>query len=134
MTDTNYLTTQGKVLSSEVGVGQSISTTVSGQSSSLKEMYYPDVCYEYTVNGITYENDRFWIDPKIQTNQRQSIELILTQFPVGKTITVYYHPNSPQESYLENLPDVNFRRMMLLGIGVTLAIVAVVVVAIVLAS
>lgn len=129
---TEYMTTQGKVISSEVGIGQSVTTSASGESSSLKEMYYPNVHYEYTVNGMTYENDRFWIDEKIQTNQLKAIELILTQFQVGKTITVYYNPYSPQDSYLENLPNVNFRRMMMIGVG--LAIIAVIVVVVIIAT
>lgn len=100
-----YLTTQATVLSSQVGVGHK-------SDSVLKEMYYPEVSYEYTVNGVTYQGNCFWPE-KLQLNQADKIQSAIAQYPVGAQVMVYYNPQNPTDAYLQPLTGSAPNQMML---------------------
>ena len=119
----DYRTTKGTVLSSEVGIGQSVNHTSAGVSSRLKEMYFPNVHYEYRVNGTDYENDNFWQE-RVQINQIEKIEALVAKYPAGSSVTVYYNPDNPSNSFLESLPEVNFRPMII-GIAIVALLIIV---------
>lgn len=90
-----YLTTLAKILSSQVGVGHK-------GGSAIKEMYFPDVQYEYVVDGITYQSNRFWSE-KMQINKADKIQALVAQYPVGTQVTVYYDPNNPADAFLQKI-------------------------------
>lgn len=121
-----FAETTGKIISAEVGVKQSV-RSYSEHSSSLVDMYFPKVTYQYSVNGNTYENDRYW-DEEISLGQMEKIEEIVARHSVGSSVTVYYDPQNPASSYLERLPDANLMKPMMIlgGIGALIIIVIIV--------
>ena len=85
-------TTTGTVVKSEIG------TTLSGtQGSSIQ---FPDVTYQYTVNGQTYLNNRV-TQQAIRSSFGSVVQRTLDQYPVGSTVTVHYNVDNPQDAYLE---------------------------------
>ncbi len=102
-----YLTTQAKVLSSQVGVGHKTDAV-------LKEMYYPEVSYEYTVNGQTYQGNRFWPE-KLQISHADKIQSTIAEYPVGSQVIVYYNPQNPADAYLQPLKGSAPNQMMIMA-------------------
>ncbi len=118
----DYVEVQGKVLSSGIKTEQIVSHNSTITDARLKEMYSPDVEYQYVVDGKTYQNSRFWQE-RVQISQVEKIEKLIAQYPVGVNITVYYNPTNPGDSYLETLPEINFRRYIIWGIFILIGIV-----------
>ncbi len=56
----------------------------------------PRIRYTYTVNGQTYENER--VHAKLSA---ESCETVLSKYPKGKSVDVYYNPETPAKSLLE---------------------------------
>lgn len=115
----DYITTAGQITSCEVGIMKGVSM----QSSIMVERYYPKVTYQYSVNGVDYENDRFY-DEEIQINQIEKIEAVVAKYPVGTDVTVYFEAQNPSNAYLERLPDINFNtiKFWALGIGIIILV------------
>lgn len=117
-----YLQTTGKILHAQVGEGQSISTGASGHASTLRVMYFPIVMYQYTVDGVEYEGNRYW-DEKFQIGQVEKIQQVIAKHPVGSSVTVHYNPNNPEDAFLEPLPALGLPVkpiMIAAGIGLLL--------------
>lgn len=119
---TDYVEVQGKVLSSGIKIEQIVSHNSTITDARLKEMYSPDVEYQYVVDGKTYQNNRFWQE-RVQISQVEKIEKLIAQYPIGINITVYYNPTNPGDSYLEALPEINFPRYIIWGIFILIGIV-----------
>ena len=62
-------------------------------------MYRPEILYEFSVEGKQYTGVRrtllTW-----QTSGSQPAEAVVSNYPVGKKVTVYYDPRNPRESIL----------------------------------
>lgn len=120
--------TQGTVLSGDFGAGQSAYRMQSG-GYSAKTSYFPNITYQYTINGQQYTNNTYAQRPSL-INNKAIIQRILNNYPVGSTVTVYYNPNNPQEAYLQKGYG-GATRVILLGtllftvliIGIVLAVV-----------
>ena len=93
-------TTTGTVVKSEIG------TTLSGtQGSSIQ---FPEVTYQYTVNGQTYFNNKV-SQTMVRSLFGSVVQQTLNRYPVGSTVTVHYNADNPQDAYLEKGPrQVNF--------------------------
>lgn len=53
------------------------------------------VSYSYTVNGQNYASTRKDVDIEEETISYSSASQSAKQYPVGKPVTVYYHPRDP---------------------------------------
>ncbi len=85
-------TTTGTVVKSEIG------TTLSGtQGSSIQ---FPDVTYQYYVNGQTYFNNKV-SQTMVRSSFGSIVQQTLNRYPVGSTVTVHYNADNPQDAYLE---------------------------------
>ncbi|WP_457627915.1 DUF3592 domain-containing protein [Persephonella sp.] len=82
--------TEGTVLKSDI---KKDTSTIS------YDYYYPDIRYEYTVNGKKYISDSIFLTEI--ASDRKTIEKLVKQFPEGSRITVYYNPLKPSESVLK---------------------------------
>jgi len=91
--------TEGVVLNAEIGSGQSRYRSESG-SYYYRTSYFPNITYQYTVNGQQYTNNAYAQRPSM-INRKFLIQRILNKYPVGETVTVHYKPDDPQQSYLQ---------------------------------
>jgi hypothetical protein len=77
-----------------------------GSSSSSTSVYYtyrPVVSYSYVVDGKNYDNDRinFRQDDEYKHRRgKRHAQKIVSRYPEGSKITVYYDPEDPQEAVL----------------------------------
>ncbi|HEX2622422.1 MAG TPA: DUF3592 domain-containing protein [Phototrophicaceae bacterium] len=92
----NWMVATGKVLAANVEARTSRSGT-SGRSTS----YYPNVVYEYQVNGQRYQNNRFYLGMQVGRGNYMTIQQRINNYPVGSSVQVYYDPNNPAQSVLE---------------------------------
>ncbi|MGB7338064.1 MAG: DUF3592 domain-containing protein [Phototrophicaceae bacterium] len=91
--------TEGTVLSTAIGSGQSRYKGSSG-GYKYRTSYFPDISYRYTVDGNDYINNGY-AQRTTLINRTGMIQRILDKYPTDSTVTVYYNPHNPQESYLE---------------------------------
>jgi hypothetical protein len=104
----NWPSVQGAVLSSEI-----ITRTEREPDSHFDDYYYtPKVSYNYTVNGNGHTSDRiaFIVSEEVVKNE---VQKIIDNYPVGKTVTVYYNPDNPSEAVLE--PGIKDSGSMICG-------------------
>ena len=63
--------------------------------------YYPRVIYEYSVNGARYASQQVKIGFVQSFGTENGANKVLTSYPVGKNVTVYYDPAEPVIAVLE---------------------------------
>lgn len=98
----NYVSTHGTIMQS----------TVDRQGTKEKLL----ISYRYQVEGHRYENDR--IDYGSLWLRRNSA--LMTQYPVGSTVAVYYDRSAPSISVLEKGPTFSGLVFSLGGVGLFL--------------
>lgn len=118
--------TQGTVLETSIGSGQSRYKSSAG-GYKYRTSYFPQITYQYSVNGTDYVNNRFSRHHSL-INRTSVIENILAKYPVGSTVTVYYDPQNPAESFLEKGFGSATNKLLLVILLLSLGIIAVVVV------
>lgn len=114
----NWMMTTGKVIAANVEARRGRSGT-SGYSTS----YYPNVVYEYEVNGQRYQNNRMYVGMQVGRGNYMTIQQQINHYPVGSPVQVYYDPNNPSQSVLERTSPGS----RVLGFAVILIIVILVV-------
>jgi hypothetical protein len=99
----NASTVEGRIISSEVTsqITQRRSAFRSGRYREQKR-YKPDVAYEYTVHGETFQGNRIQADDHFVgvLNYRQAQE-IADRYPAGKMVEVHFVPDNPELAALE---------------------------------
>ena len=70
--------------------------------------FYPEVRYEYQVNGIKYQSEALSFGVPMHYRERKSYE-------PGKIVPAYYNPNFPSESVL--IAGLDFKSPITLAIG-----------------
>jgi hypothetical protein len=86
---------QGTIL--ESWVREETSTDSDGSSSSH---YYPEVRYGYQVMGSEYQGDKIAFGPKTGGARGKAMK-VLSKYPKGGTVTVFYDPEKPSVAVLE---------------------------------
>jgi hypothetical protein len=71
-----------------------------GQPAS-KVRYEVRLAYHYEVDGRTYDGHRYGLAEPI-FHDRESCVGFVSQFPTGKSVTVYYDPHNPSDSVLSH--------------------------------
>ena len=80
-------------------VGRSVTENSSSQSSSgsgnhRSISYYPDVAYEYAVDGVVYSNN--WVTiGDFSNGDRLRARRAVCRYPVGEPVTVFYRSEKP---------------------------------------
>lgn len=104
----SYEQTEATVVSSDVD--RRTSSTSEGGTSTT---YYPEVTYEYTVDGEAYQSENVMPGPgETGKGQRGWAEGIVEDHPEGETVTAYYDPEDPSNAFL-----VKNREVMFLGVA-----------------
>ncbi|HLD65721.1 MAG TPA: DUF3592 domain-containing protein [Pseudomonas sp.] len=69
-------------------------------NSNSRREYRVRAAYDYQVAGAHFTGNRIEIRPT-RYSMRQNAERELADYPVGKTVTVYYDPENPEKSVLK---------------------------------
>lgn len=85
----NWPATNAELISSKV-----VSST---GARSRGKSYYLEIKYRYSVDGITYQSERFSFGNLTWATQRDA-ELELQKLLSGKSVRVHYHPTNPEIS------------------------------------
>lgn len=116
----NWPTTNGTILYSNV-TSQTNYVTHGNGGGSYQTMYSPSVEYSYLVNGQTYKSGSI-----SQFGFSSSLSYIAEQeaakYPVGNTVSVYYNPSNPYQSYLERSSGIVSGGLIFLIIGIVILI------------
>jgi hypothetical protein len=113
----NWPAAAGSVLRSEVG--ESTSTDSDGDTSTT---YHPVVEYTYQVGGQSFTGRRITFGPVTGNSNPRKAQEVLSRYPSGGAVQVYYNPQKPDEAVLEKRAS-GTNVMLILGI-VFLAITA----------
>lgn len=94
--------------------GQVLESRIQDNGSSLE----PYVKYNYVVRGKTYISDRIAPNNYVVSApaSASSLERIIAPYPAGKSIDVYYDPNSPQNAVLEKT-DAIFGAIIIISVS-----------------
>lgn len=106
------------------GLASRIWPTVTGKiiSSNVKEsmdsdnrlMYHAEVHYTYSVNGVTYANNKVSL-MSASSSDRSFSNQIVARYPAGEITQVSYDPAQPKTAVLERGLNTSF--LLLYGIG-----------------
>lgn len=84
--------------------------------------YHAEVRFAYVVDDQRYNEDTVSFGQYGSSN-RSHAEEIVSRYPTGQAVTVYYDPADPATAVLE--PGVTWSSYMILGMGLLFAIIAV---------
>jgi hypothetical protein len=79
-------------------------------------LYYPNVEYDYEVLGTAYTGNRINFGGSTGNSNRKKSEEILTQYPLGKNVPVYYDSNNPEDAVLEREIGVGGTVFLVVGL------------------
>ncbi|MDZ7688759.1 MAG: DUF3592 domain-containing protein [Halobacteriales archaeon] len=78
-----------------VSIGESVNPDRVGND------YYPVIQYRYTVDGEEYRNSNYKAGSGRRVDSQFWAEDIVEEYEEGETITVYYTPSEPSNSFIE---------------------------------
>ena len=82
---------KGRILQSELYVSDK------GESYSYK----PQIEYTYTIDGVEYKSNRVYFGSNVLSSNKDSYQMLIKKYPVGKTVDVYYNSMNNKTSVLE---------------------------------
>jgi Protein of unknown function (DUF3592) len=112
-------TTKGSIELSQLGSG-----TRRQRLGPGKRYYYPEIRYRYRVGEREYLSERISADEVFILGARDITDMkadpsdaqrILTRYPEGATVRVFYDPDDPRDALLEPGPTSNAQRKALFG-------------------
>jgi hypothetical protein len=90
----NWPATDGAII--DQALSRHTRRTETGETTT----YTPTIKYTYTVDQTTYHGHKHPTSG-ISFPDRRSAESVLTHYPKGETVTVYYNPNAPRQARLD---------------------------------
>ena len=91
--------TTGRVVSSKI-LQESSTSTGNTMVTRSQYLYKPEVAFEYTVQGIKYLSNMVTF-ADFATNSSVRADRIVSKYPEGKQVQVFYDPDDPQMAVLE---------------------------------
>lgn len=88
----NWPVTRGKIVRSRV--------RDLGMGFNIAGKYFPDIRYEYTVDGVKYQARR-WTYNMSGFKRRSGAEQVASRYPEGAEVGVRYDPGNPKSAILE---------------------------------
>jgi hypothetical protein len=110
--------TPGVIFTSDMD--QHYSTDNEGMTSYT---YEPVIEYTYKFMGVEYSGSQYRMGSKGTSFDRRKAESILSRYPVGQQVEVYYNPDNPAQAVLEH---GSASGPLLLIVGAVFAVVGVV--------
>ena len=80
----------------------------------------PRVAYTYTVNGSEFRGTR--ISYSGHGTSKAAMEALIAPYPIGRVVRVFFDPESPATSVLENAPSKDWWLWM--GVGAVCVVVS----------
>jgi hypothetical protein len=77
-------------------------------------VYYPEVTYEYQVDGTTYTSSK--INVIMFGSDISYAQGVLNRYPIGSTVDVHYNPDNPSDAVLETQVDIITYGPLIIGI------------------
>tara|TARA_Y100001960_G_scaffold334048_1_gene444172 strand:+ start:8346 stop:8861 length:516 start_codon:yes stop_codon:yes gene_type:complete len=77
------------------------------------KMYYPNIKYDYTVEGVDYKGDKHQLK-QTKSSPDTFARNAVAEFPVNKTVPIYYDPKDASLAILS--PGVSFITKLFLGV------------------
>jgi hypothetical protein len=96
----NWPQTEGIIISAQVKSARVRRRRGSGGGYRMATQYKPQIIYRYLANGVTHESQRLYLGDTIGYSGTGPVEKILTHYPLGTLVTVYYNPDNPAEATL----------------------------------
>jgi hypothetical protein len=112
----DWPTTMGRVITATVEQRRS-SSSEGGYSTS----HYPQVIYEYTVNGQKYMGSKINFGMEVGYGWAGMAERIIAKYPVGGMVQVYYDPGDPIQAVLERSSGSSSK--ILIGVAVVILVI-----------
>lgn len=124
----NWPSVEGKIIESQVVLFKR--ETPQG----VEQTYTPVISYFYKIDGHAYTSDRrnFLPDTTATTQDLLKATRIVSRYPPGLTVRVYYNPANHQQAALEIPKPVAHNAVLFYGIANLVAGIAIVVLGIVL--
>jgi uncharacterized protein DUF3592 len=63
--------------------------------------YYPNVVYEYTVNGQRYQSSKISFGSEVGLSNYNAVLRKAAGYPINSMVQVHYNPDNPSEAVLE---------------------------------
>ena len=92
----NWSSTEGKITESYIRRDMGVNG-----DGIMQILYYPEVRYEYEFMGIEYTGQQISFGANTGYSYQKKTQAILSKYPLGANITVYYNPNAPEDAVLE---------------------------------
>lgn len=70
-------------------------------SGTPKTLHHFELQYNYKVGETSYLGKRYAFHGNPSFSNKKEAEKLLEEYPVGKSITVYFQPDNPQESVIK---------------------------------
>ena len=83
-------------------------------------LYYPEIAYEYEYLGMIYTGNRINFGGSSGNSNYRKSEEVLAQYPLNKTVTVYYDSHNPEEAVLERKMGTGGKVLLIVGILFTI--------------
>ncbi|MDA8708244.1 DUF3592 domain-containing protein [Hellea sp.] len=104
--ETSWQAVQGVVINSDIVREEK---TLTGNTTSAKS-WYLQVTYEYTLDGVTYQNNEISSAPlnsnaSGDTPPSKKLVALSKRFVSGEAVTVYVSPKNPNKSILLHAPN-----------------------------
>jgi len=96
----NWPQTEGTIISAQVKSSRVRVRRGSSGGYRMTTRYEPQVIYRYLANGSSHESKRLYLGDTVGYSGPGPAEKILTRYPVGMPVTVYYNPDNPTEATL----------------------------------
>ena len=124
----NWLSVPGRVYESRVLQEESYSPgTDIGDPGQRTTIYRPEVRFEYRVADREYAAKQLQVGDPVQLSWPDAAEKIVSSYPVGREVTVYYDPADPNHAVLERkVASGSVVLLGIAGIGLLVAVIAVV--------
>lgn len=99
--------TEGTIVDTRIRIWSPVRATFEEQrlKGDTKE-YYPEIEYQWTVDGVTYDGRRYKIGTTHRTyRDRDDAREAARRFIAGAPITVYYDPHAPSQAVIDTSKD-----------------------------
>jgi|GEM_PF-3889473 len=108
---------QGKIISSEVEMYISIDS-----EGSSTEMYSAVIEYNYSINGVLYQNSKISFTD-YSTSSAEPMQEIVDSFPTGSAVAVYHHPNDVNNVVI--IPGMSGQLWMMTGFAILMPLIGI---------
>ena len=114
----HWLTTTGKIISSDLD-----SLTETNEEGFSTTTYIAKILFTDEISGVPYQGDCINFDYGMRTSNLRIQQAIIDQYPEGRSVTVYYDPEKPDQAVLERKVNAAFTTLVVAAIFILIGII-----------